>query len=54
MRLPEFDATNNQHTHLVELTQLAHNENRPDQKAALLAQIAEISNHIIEHWAPQD
>lgn len=54
MCLPEFDSSNDQHLHLAELTQAAHNEADPGRKSTLLTQISEVANHIIELWMPQD
>ena len=54
MRLPEFDSTNDEHLHLAELAQAAHNEADPGRKSALLTQISEVANHIIECWMPQN
>lgn len=52
MRLPEYDATNEDHLQLVELTQRAHDEENLERKEQLLIQISETANRIIEHWAP--
>lgn len=54
MRLPEFDSTNIQHTHLAELTQIAHNTTDNVLKQNLLIHISEIGNSIIEEWIPTE
>lgn len=54
MRLPEFDITNMQHTHLAELTQAAHNEIDSNILQSLLTQISEVGNSIIEEWIPTE
>lgn len=52
MRLPEFDATNEDHMRLAELTQAAHGEENPERKGRLLTKISETANYIIECWIP--
>ena len=52
MRLPEFDATNEEHMRLVELTRAAHGEENPERKELLLIQVSETANRIIESWIP--
>lgn len=52
MRLPEFEPTNAQHVHLIDLVQAAHNEQDLNRRKGLLTQISEIGNYIIENWIP--
>ncbi len=52
MRLPMFDNTCHQHTHLAELTMDAHNETDLRRRATLLAQISAMADRIIEEWVP--
>lgn len=54
MRLPEFEATNDQHTFLAELVQEAHKESNAHARENLLNQISEVGNSIIEAWTPRE
>ena len=45
MRLPEFDATNEEHMRLVELTRAAHGEENPERKELLLIQVSETARY---------